>query len=351
MRVLNFLKSWTDKHPEDFLAEKALRETFFKFCTENTGIHAVKLKRMMKALKRTLISIRAGDKAQTKIQQIITETIPKPFPISASADLKHLKVYDFHHEEVARQMCLLDFQLFFTLQPRELLNYDKVENQSRACPALSKMLRNSQILQDWVLYEVFCKVTGDEEHDTEVFLEKLTFFVEICNSCFQLSNFQAFFSIFQAISSPEVRERGDLWKSLDTATKGKLTALEKHMENMESLEGFRSSISKVGERFSSAGIPPVQIFLKDLRQVEEEEENFIKDHENRINMSKHVHKATIINQFSSYKNIPYSFETVEWLQNYVASEIPRLASFRSGISFVDQFKTLGSYHITKRFTN
>ena len=345
LRVLNVLKTWTDKYPEDFLIEKNLRENFFNFCIENTSIHQAKLKRMMKTLKRSLVNLRSGNNDsnhhhhnnQSKLQ--ITDTIPKPFPINSNADLKHLKIYDFHPEEIARQLCIVDFQLFFDLQQRELFNYyKKDENQNRSCPMLIKMIRNAQILEDWVLYEVFSKLTLDDEHDSEVCYEKLLLFLKIAFSCYTLGNFHAFYAIFQACTSSEVKDNDSLWHLVMERSRDKVTQLEKYFDDIQTYDSF---VQKTGKRFSSAGIPPVQTFLNELEIIENEEDDFINN--NLINMHKYTSKAVIISQFCSYKNIPYAFERIEWLQNYIQNDIPRLASFRSGISFVDQFETLGLF--------
>lgn len=76
LRVINFLKNWTEKYPYDFIIDKSLRDSFNKFANTNTSIHAVKLKRISKQLKTTILSLKSGD--SIKKPQINTPNTPFP---------------------------------------------------------------------------------------------------------------------------------------------------------------------------------------------------------------------------------------------------------------------------------
>ena len=334
LRVLNVLKTWTDKHPEDFL-DKSLRETFFKFCNSNESIHASKLKRMVTSLKQTLANIRAGERSGAKILQINTENIMRPFPLAEGADPKHLKLYDFHVEEVARQLCIAQFKLFYDIRPLDLLS-----GEDQQGTPLAKMIRNAQILDDWVLFEIFSKVTGDEEHDLEIFKEKVIFFLDVTDACFVLGNYHSFCAIFQALSSPKIKEYEELWSSLPSYTISKFNTLQSHFDAISDLDSFRAYTSRGEKHYTSAAIPPVKLFLEHVSKQEEIEPDVLPENNELINIAKFRKHAVIVNLLMSYKNTPYTYETVDWLNEYINTEIPRLASFLSGISFVEHFNTL-----------
>jgi len=352
LRVLNVFKIWTEKFPEDFLEDKALRDAFTIFCLENTSMHASKLKRMLKILRRAMTNIRSGNSkaalSSPNDALLASERKqPDPLPLREGADPKHLRLYDFAPEEVARQLMLEQFTILLNVRPLELLQYTNLQVASapekpssevlaRHVSTLKKLQRDGQNMTDWALYEIFSKRTGDEEVDLSSYRDKLTFFIHVTERCLALKNFHAFAALFRAINDPIIVEFPGLWAALDGESRNCVIDLAKPSELLTHL----STLPKVYSAHENTlvGLPPLEPFLTELEQLHTREKDAGDDA--LINMAKFRRMASVVTQWESFKNTPPLYERVAFLNHYIAQDLPRLASHRSGISFVEQYESL-----------
>lgn len=66
--------------------------------------------------------------------------LPKSLAVGASYSLN-----DFHPEEVARQLTLIEWKIYYSIQPKECLN-KKIFNREELAPNIHKMIERFLIL-------------------------------------------------------------------------------------------------------------------------------------------------------------------------------------------------------------
>jgi len=244
---------------------------------------------------------------------------------------------------------LEQFTILLNVRPLELLQYTALqaasapdkpspETLARRVPTLKKLQRDAQNMTDWALYEIFSKRTGDEEADLSSYRDKLTFFIYLTERSLALKNFHAFTALFRAINDPIIVEFPGLWASLDGECRSCAIDLAKPYELLSQL----STLSKVysAHENTSVGVPPLEAFLSELEKLHASRTQEQKSPDQLINMAQYRRMAAVVAQWEGFKNMPPLYERVAFLTHYIAQDLPRLASHRSGISFVEQYESL-----------
>lgn len=315
LRVLNVLKSWTEKYFLDFAYDKQLAQILFEFANTNTSRHSAALKQIVKKLKQKLSAYRSGEYTKKPTIQPPTGQTPPVHPIQRKG-AKIASIYDFHAEEIARQMCLYDFALFSQIQPLELMN--KVyETERRKAINYLRFTRRTQTLRNWAIQQLVHQQGAGKDRKLI-----LTILIDIASYSYDLRNFHAVKSLLSGLQSSEVQSLTQTWESLDSATSKKyekLLAAEK--SSFSSLKVFQSKYA--GDSVEDPGIPIIELFVKEIVNIEEKDNNFIDN--NLINASKSRQLNATFSDLNRFRNVPYNFEQQPWIQNYIQVDLEKFA--------------------------
>lgn len=194
LRVINFLRKWLDLCFVDFTEE--LIEMVFSFCErlkqEGSGSLAT-------LIDNALISKLAGlaKRKMTQFQQPPPAPIlPKVVPGKPKAQLE---LMDIDPVELARQITLIDYELFGQIRPSELLNqsWNKPKLKHRS-PHVLEMIQRFNTLSRWL--------SGQILH-TEVLKDRIKVMqhiIKLGKALLNLNNFNALNAVLSGIQSAGV---------------------------------------------------------------------------------------------------------------------------------------------------
>jgi hypothetical protein len=150
IKVFAVLKYWIMEHFEDFRSPEVLsklKDLIKGICKNNTGPWSEKSGKYL----LTLIERKEkGEKIQLEsrannVRPIIKQTITyREF---------EQNFVEHSEEEIARQICLMDFQKFKPIQPRECLNQNWSKHKDNA-PNLLNMIEGFNKMTSWVQIEI-----------------------------------------------------------------------------------------------------------------------------------------------------------------------------------------------------
>ena len=301
IRVVNVLKNWTSTYPSDFLTDKELSKSLNAFIESNSS------DMLIKTLKKNV-----GKTTDRRIPVSRTKA-PSPFPLNKGADLYNLKLDDYHHEEIARQLCLFDFNLYWKISPYEFLFANKEVSKSIY---LTSLLHRYRSLQEWLISNVITLSEGDPEKQKA----NMILFIGIIRSCLELRNFHSFYGLCLGMNSKEIKEIFPSWDSFSPKVIEKIDEINAAFKGIQDSEGFKN-YAKVGV----TTVPPIDIFLKEIDVISEKEKDVVEleNGDQLINMQKRKNIYSSITEALKYKNLPYNFESVQWLQDYFKEEIDK----------------------------
>jgi hypothetical protein len=111
----------------------------------------------------------------------------------------NLSIIDIDTEEVARQMTLIEFELFQAIEPQELLNqaWNKVKLRNRA-PNVIKMIKRFNHISTWVA-SVICTPVNLKTRVTH-----MKRFIKICMHLQKMNNFNTLKAVLNGLHNPAV---------------------------------------------------------------------------------------------------------------------------------------------------
>ncbi|XP_076042569.1 son of sevenless homolog 2-like isoform X2 [Oratosquilla oratoria] len=328
-RVLNVLRHWVDYHFYDFERDRHLLDRLTCF------LEKVKGKSMRKWVESiTKIVQRRCNEEQREITFSLNRSPPSPkwhmhltdkdweliMPISAGGvsetpDLV-LPLLMLHPIEIARQLTLLEFELYRAVKPSELVGTPWIkEDKEKRSPYLLKMIHHTNNVTNW-----FMKCIVDCENAEERVAVMIRI-IEIMVMFHDLNNFNGLLEVSSALDSAAVHRleltKNEVRKRLQP---GHLKIYD------EASELSKNHCRKYQEKLRSINPPCVPFFgmyLTNILHIEEGNADFLQNAaEGLINFSKRRKVAEITGEIQQYQNQPYCLETEPKIRNFLETLQP-----------------------------
>lgn len=299
LRVVNVFKSWIKDYWYDFSSSQETVDRFKEFLEGELS----KTNSASAKLLRDLLIKKQSNKEDTR--QIVFSTDP-PKSLMPSNLSQDLQLLDIHPEEVARQMTLLESELFSAIEPRECLNqaWNKSGREDNA-PHILAMIRRFNEVSRWVATEI---VKAESVQIRAVLLNR---FIVIAEKCRGLNNYNAVMEILAGLQQSSVHRLKQTWGLLPSKTMELFTYLNSLMSREGNFKNFRESLHLE----NPPCIPYLGIYLTDLTFIETGNPDKIQG--GLINFGKRRKIAAVIMEIQQYQQQPYNLNQVAYIQKYL----------------------------------
>ncbi|XP_069772694.1 son of sevenless homolog 2 isoform X5 [Narcine bancroftii] len=296
LRVLNVFRHWVEHHFYDFERDNMLLNKLEAFISSVRG----------KAMKKWVESITKiiNRKRQTQVNGIshaITFENPPPqieWHISRSGQTETFDLMTLHPIEIARQLTLLESDLYRAVQPSELVGsvWTK-ENKEVNSPNLLKMIRHTTNLTLW--FEK-CLVEAENFEERVAVLSRI---IEILQVFQELNNFNGVLEIVSTVNSVPVYRLDHTFEALPERKK---KVLEEAVDLSQ--DHFKKYLTKL-KSINPPCVPFFGIYLTNILKTEVGNPDFLKRcGKELINFSKRRKVAEITGEIQQYQNQPYCLQ-------------------------------------------
>uniref|UniRef100_A0A7N4PJB8 SOS Ras/Rho guanine nucleotide exchange factor 2 n=1 Tax=Sarcophilus harrisii TaxID=9305 RepID=A0A7N4PJB8_SARHA len=292
-RILNVFRHWVEHHFYDFERDLQLLEKLESF------ISSVKGKTMKKWVESIVKIIKRKKQAQANgISHNITFESPPPpieWHISRPGQYETFDLMTLHPIEIARQLTLLESDLYRAVQPSELVGsvWTKEDKEINS-PNLLKMIRHTTNLTLW--FEK-CIVEAENFEERVAVLSRI---MEILQVFQDLNNFSGVLEIVSAMNSVSVYRLEHTFEALQER---KRKILEEAVELSQ--DHFKKYLAKL-KSINPPCVPFFGIYLTNILKTEEGNNDFLKKQgKELINFSKRRKVAEITGEIQQYQNQPY----------------------------------------------
>uniref|UniRef100_A0A8C2VM34 SOS Ras/Rho guanine nucleotide exchange factor 2 n=1 Tax=Chinchilla lanigera TaxID=34839 RepID=A0A8C2VM34_CHILA len=293
LRVLNVFRHWVEHHFYDFERDLELLERLESF------ISSVRGKAMKKWVESIAKIIKRKKQAQANgISHNITFESPPPpieWHISRPGQFETFDLMTLHPIEVARQLTLLESDLYRKVQPSELVGsvWTKEDKEINS-PNLLKMIRHTTNLTLW--FEK-CIVEAENFEERVAVLSRI---IEILQVFQDLNNFNGVLEIVSAVNSVSVYRLDHTFEALQER---KRKILDEAVELSQ--DHFKKYLVKL-KSINPPCVPFFGIYLTNILKTEEGNNDFLKKKgKDLINFSKRRKVAEITGEIQQYQNQPY----------------------------------------------
>eukprot|EP01114_Cavostelium_apophysatum_P007694 TRINITY_DN1984_c0_g2_i1.p1 TRINITY_DN1984_c0_g2~~TRINITY_DN1984_c0_g2_i1.p1 ORF type:complete len:861 (-),score=245.93 TRINITY_DN1984_c0_g2_i1:206-2788(-) len=301
LRVFNFLKLWIK---QDFPALKD--NGLIPKIKEFANVHMAKV--MPGPAKEILTIIATKEEEKSGGNDIfVSKKPPKPFlPKKSSGELT---LQDLHPEEVARQLTLIERDLFKAIQPHECNKQKWLKENKSLTPNIHKLINRFNQVSMWVASEVV------KVEDLKLRAVILNRFIFVAQKCLELNNYNAVMEILSALNCSAVHRLRQTWELLPPKSVEVFDELVNLMDPEGNFANYRDALKKARPPI----VPYLGLTLTDLVFISEGNPDILPDTPDLINWWKLNLIASIIKEMQHYQETPYNLEKVDSIQTYLLS--------------------------------
>ena len=298
VRLFLVLKIWIRTHFYDFASNQTLAERMLSLLSE------LSFEGMFEnyvAVLKSHIQEKVG-----LIQPGGGSMVPPPESIVPSIFSKdHIEIIDLHPLEVARQLTLLEFDLFTAIEMSELmgLRWNTPEKEV-VSPNVMKMIRRFNQTSLWV--QTILLRIENKQHRVSL-LQRL---IEVCSHLLELNNFNGVMEISSGLRNSNVRRLSETWDLIPAETKSTWSSLQDVLDTSSNFKKYRAKLSET----TGPSIPHLGLMLTDLTFSEE---GMATKTGTKINFGKACVVGSILLDINKRQSLRYNLKPLEYIINYL----------------------------------
>jgi len=309
IRVVNIFKQWMSDWSHDFKANNELLlrlKSFLQESLENKSLSASSYEH----LQKTIMSKIDGTETDRDAVIQLSETPPPSF--LPNPTLTKLELTDIRPIELARQMTLLEYELFKKINPSEFLNQAWTKSSRRkTSPNICAVTDQFNNVSAWIATEIL--KTDHPKGRASV----IQYFLVVAQECRSLKNLNGVMEIMAGLHNAAVMRLKDTWKAVSSKSKPLLTSLSQLVSSDENFGRYR----KAFKSFSPPCLPYLGLMLRDLTFYEDGNPDLIQN-TRLINFRKMRFVSNLFLDIEQAQHTPFCLEKIESIQKFLLNLKP-----------------------------
>jgi len=295
LRVVNIIKTWLEKYSSDF---DDLMRAGLKLFAENV-LQAMKSEQILRILKQQ----QSGEASKQRkiVDYQFNTSAPQP-EVPKNIFSRTLSFYDIGDLELARQLTIIEFDLFSVIKPRELLHQTWKSNDAETCsPNVIAMLNRFKEISTVWIPNMFRRCSDQLKR-----VKTAKRFLYIAQNLLKLNNFNTMMAILTGVKNVK---NGEVW-NLELSPKKK-----KEFKHLEILM-IRTDLYQERLARQTPSIPYLEFHLKKIMAAESHIPSMIGK---MVNFSKSKYIYELVSQIMHYQQTPYNLEPVVQIANLLSN--------------------------------
>ncbi|KAJ7695692.1 ras guanine nucleotide exchange factor domain-containing protein [Mycena rosella] len=326
LRVSNFIKIWVEIYWRQGVDDPAL-EPLATFTRDGLAVMfpgpAQRIKDLIELRRQTVRSVISPKSERTRDPGMSinppSATVPMgeiPRPSMTKTLLANLRgkhfaaiaIADFDPLELARQLTIMECNLYCAIQPEEVLETGQEGAKSptnvRAVSSLSTAITG------WVAESIL------SESDTKKRTLLIKFFIKVADRCTSLSNYSTPRSMLAALDSSTISRLHQTWLGLPQKNKSQLDSLRRLADHSRNYHEYRSKLRNT----APPAVPFLGLYLTDVTFCREGNPSHraspMNPDKKLLNFNKYHKLARIVQDMQRFQ-VPYQLRGIPEVQEYL----------------------------------
>jgi len=265
-----------------------------------------KLQRQQSIIKQTM-ELRPKSVSLANLEKIKSKII-RPGGSEDALEESSSRFTEFDPLEMARQMTLIEFEMFKAIKPTEFLDQAWLhKDKEKLAPGIMNMTRWSTRISKWVITEI---VT---ESNVKIRASLYERFVVLAQYLEKLNNFNGCIEILTGLQASPIYRLKDTLANVNTRVR---RLGEELMKSTSSELNYK----KLRERVHASDPPLIPfpgVYLQDLVFLDAGSKSFLDAEKKLINFQKHLTCARYIQELMGYQHATYALEAVPEIQDFL----------------------------------
>ncbi|MBY0307732.1 MAG: hypothetical protein K2Q09_03235, partial [Phycisphaerales bacterium] len=323
MRVINTLKLWLSQpYFSDWGENDPLRNNFQQFCDVNLVIAGYRTLacHMLETLRRSMDeyheALRVHDAdpfLRLKPLQMSVSQIPKPMISSkhlSRLNNSNFKLRRLNPIEVARQLTLIEMDLFRLIQEREFISKSwSKPNKLQIAPNITRFITRFNRTGLWVASQTLQPTNAESR------AKAMVFFIMLSNELLRLNNFNGLMAVLAGLRTPPVVRLKRSWNLLPPHVWDTWEYLDRLVDPANGYAALRAQ----QQQAPVPKLPHLGILLHDLVIIEETMPGEVPSRNGNllINLTKYKRIFDAITGLLNNRHNPFPLQRVPALSDYL----------------------------------
>ncbi|GJJ73293.1 son of sevenless [Entomortierella parvispora] len=306
LRVFNIIKSWLENF---YLEDETDDRNALAMIKEFSGSAAMKDTMSFAAVQLIKLVEKREQSEGAFRKMVLNLTTQAPPPITPR-NLKKIKFLELDPLEFARQLTIMEAQVYNKIRPVECLAKawmsDDPEMAAKAVN-IKKMIETSNLCSNWINELLL----SEKELKKRVLVIRQL--VLIAEKLRQLNNFSMLSATVAALSQSPIHRLKRTWEQVPHRTMSSFEELQGLMSVNKNWAEYREILHSV----NPPCVPFVGMYLTDLVMIQDGNQDFLKKSGHLINFYKRVKTAEVIRDIQQYQSVPYCLTSVPEIQVFI----------------------------------
>ncbi|KIM23625.1 hypothetical protein M408DRAFT_252373 [Serendipita vermifera MAFF 305830] len=247
-----------------------------------------------------------------EMKRTIRATSDIPPPSILPRKWGKFKLLDVDPLEMARQLTIMESELFVKVQQNECITRSK-ESVSSDPDSIKSILTVASKLADWVAKSILSK------HDTTKRAATIKYFINVAERCRYLHNYSSMAALIAGLNSPPVRRLERTWENVSARNTAILDDLEKTLDTAHNFQGYKVIISSL----QSPCVPFLGVCLTVLTFIPHDGNDILTE-SGLINFQKCQKIADVIQEIEKFQMRPYNLTKLANVRAFIDESLALL---------------------------